>query len=92
MSDTVVKSNESLLSLTNHRPSQTIDHDNGNDIDGDIDRHQTRGVGDDDGKHQLGDVLAAIDKSHSRYEDDDDVVSEDMPPLPPLPPPSPDLP
>jgi len=78
MSDTVVKSNESILSLTNHRPPvHPYDDDDPMSQQGGVSPHRS-----------TGDVLAAIDKSDVHDGDDDD-VGEDLPPLPPLPPPSP---
>jgi hypothetical protein len=86
MSDTVVKSNESILSLTNNSkspPSHVDDESTSN--------NQYRSTCDT--------ALSAIDKSDLQDRDDDDdddddgggVEVEDLPPLPPLPPPSPDV-
>ena len=104
MSDTVVKSNESILSLTNNSKSPPTGHHSKSLSSGHHSRVPTHIHDESASNNQYqyqstGDTaLSAIDKSDLQDRDDDDddddgggVEVEDLPPLPPLPPPSPDV-
>lgn len=103
MSDTVVKSNESILSLTNNSKSPPTGHHSKSVSSGHHSRAPTHIHDESASNNQYqyqstGDTaLSAIEKSDLQDRDDDDddgggVEVEDMPPLPPLPPPpSPDV-
>jgi hypothetical protein len=99
MSDTVVKSNESILSLTNHSKSPSAGHHSWSSTH--IDDISTTTTNNNSNQYRSSGetALAAIDNSGLQDRDDadggddgDDAEGEEeLPPLPPLPPPSPDV-